>query len=401
MLAWRNIWRNKLRSLVIIGSIALGLFAGIAILSLYEGMMQSRIRTVIDEEIGHIQLHHPQFTQDYEPVFVVPNAGQVVSQLRNMHYVKSVCIRTVAQGMLSTPTGTAGVRINGIVPDNEYDFSMLKTKLMDSTGFTAGKQHEVLIGKKLANKMKLKKGGKIVLTFTDTTNTIVAAAFRIAGIYQSSNASLDEGNVYILQQEMNALLGITGAVYEIGVKLNNDEDLETSQRELQQLFPGLKVESWKDLSPETDFMVKTVDEYSYIIITIIMIALAFGITNTMLMAIMERTHETGMMAALGTSRQRIFLMVVLETIYLTIAGAPVGIFAGWLLTLYFGSNGLDLSGMGEEMMRNFGFNTLVYPQFPSGKIVTILLIVTGTALLASIIPAIKALGNKPIDALRT
>jgi ABC-type antimicrobial peptide transport system permease subunit len=148
-------------------------------------------------------------------------------------------------------------------------------------------------------------------------------------------------------------------------------------------------------------MAKTMDDYSYIIMTIIMIALAFGIINTMLMAIMERTREIGMMAALGTSRLRMFMMVVLETVYLTLLGAPIGISMGWLLSTYYGKKGLDLSGMGEEMMRSFGFSTLVYPSFPSEKIISILLIVAGTALLASIFPAIKALRMKPIDALRT
>lgn len=401
MLAWRNIWRNKMRSLVIMFSIAIGLFAGIAILALYKGMMQGRIRTVIDEEIGHIQLHQPQFTEDYEPAFVIPDAHEVVVQLKKMNYVKSICVRSVAQGMLSTPTGTAGVQINGIVAESEYDFSKLRQKLTDSTGFTAGKHYQVMIGKKLADKMQLKIGSKLVLTFTDTTNSIVAAAFRIAAIYQSTNTPLDERNVYIQQTELNELLGIPGAVYEIAVKLQEDEMLQQASQEMKEKFPGLKVESWKDLSPETDFMAKTVDDYSYIIMMIIMVALAFGIINTMLMAIMERTREIGMMAALGTSRLRMFMMVVLETVYLTLAGTPVGILFSRVLIGYYEKRGLDLSGMGEDMMRSFGFSTLIYPAFPGEKIGAVLLIVAATALLSSIFPAIKALGMKPIDALRT
>jgi ABC-type lipoprotein release transport system permease subunit len=401
MLAWRNIWRNKMRSLVIMFSITLGLFAGIAILALYKGMMQSRIRTVIDEEKGHIQLHHPQFTEDYEPIYAITNAKDVVQGIRQTDYVKNICVRSVAQGMLSTPTGTSGVQINGIVADSEYVFSGLQHKLIDSSGFTAGRQNQILIGKKLADKMKLKKGSKIVLTFTDSANNIVAAAFRIAAMYQSTNTPLDERNVYIQQEEMNALMGMPGAVYEIAIKLHRDQDMDATVLAMRNSYPRLKVESWKDLSPETDFMAKTMDDYSYIIMTIIMIALAFGIINTMLMAIMERTREIGMMAALGTSRLRMFMMVVLETVYLTLLGAPIGISMGWLLSTYYGKKGLDLSGMGEEMMRSFGFSTLVYPSFPSEKIISIILIVAATALLASIFPAIKALRMKPIDALRT
>ena len=166
------------------------------------------------------------------------------------------------------------------------------------------------------------------------------------------------------------------------------------------MFPQVLVETWKDISPETDLMVKTVDDYSYIIMVIIMLALAFGIINTMLMAIVERTREMGMMTALGTSKQRIFLLVLTETVLLTLAGTPVGTAGGWLLTRYFHQRGLDLSGMGKEMMASFGFRTMIYPEFPTEKIVYILLIVVGTALLAALLPAIKALRLKPIDAMR-
>lgn len=177
LMAWRNIWRNKMRSLVIMFSIALGLFAGIAVLALYKGMMKSRIRTVIDEEIGHLQIHQPQFKNDYEPVFLIPDAEKIVRQLQALPQVKQVALRSLAQGMLSTPTGSTGVQINGIVPEEEYDFSSLKQKIAEGEGFNPEKCNQVLIGRKLADKMKLKTGSKLVLTFTDTANNIVAGLF--------------------------------------------------------------------------------------------------------------------------------------------------------------------------------------------------------------------------------
>lgn len=400
LLAWRNIWRNKARSLVIMGSIALGLFAGIAVLSLYKGMMTSRIRTVIDEELGHLQLHHPQFGEDYEPIYAIPDAGAVARRLKVMPGVAMVVSRSVAQGMLSTPTGSSGVLIRGIMPAEENSFTFLEQKIVEGRYLSDKKDGEIIIGSKLADKMKLKSGRKIVLTFTDTANGIVSGAFRISGIYRSSNSALDERIVFIQKYELNALHEYEGAVQEIAVKLQHDGALDTMMTWVKNANPALLVESWKELSPETDFMVKAVDDYSYIIMIIIMVALAFGILNTMLMAVMERSRELGMMMALGTGRLRMFALVMTETIMLTLLGAPIGLLAAWLTVGYYHGAGLDLTGMGEDMMRSFGFSTMVYPTFPSDKLAAVMLIVTATALLSGIMPALKVLHMRPVDAIR-
>lgn len=381
-------------------SIALGLFAGMAVLALYEGMMVSRIRTVIDEETGHIQIHDPAFTDEYEPKYTISGHESLISSLKNIPQIIQVNQRQIFNGMLSTPTGTAGVQIIGMDTLTEYTYSALRQKIREGKGLDPARNHQAIIGMKLAAKMKLRTGSKLVLMFNDTTNNLVTAAFRVSAIYRSTNAPLDERLVYVSGTELAELTGLAGQCHEIGLKLKSDKDVESVALQLKKMFPHLKVQTWKELSPETEFMVRTVDTYSYIIMIIIMTALAFGILNTMLMAIMERTHEIGMIAALGTSRKRIFLLVLLETAFLTLAGVPAGVLAGWLTISYYNKNGLDLSGMGEEMMSNFGFRTLIYPDFPAEKLIPVLTIVVITAFLSSLLPALKAIRMKPIDALR-
>ena len=248
--------------------------------------------------------------------------------------------------------------------------------------------------------MKLKTGSKLVLTFTDTSSNIVSGAFKVVAIYQSDNTPLDERNVYVTINDLNALLNLQDVFHEIVILLKNDEEVKTVQSRLLQKFPAYQIESWWELSPETDMLVKTTNQYSYIIMVIIMFALAFGIINTMLMAILERTREIGMMVALGTNRVKIFFLVLMETLFLTLAGAPIGILMGWLATMYFNKHGLDLSGMGKEMMSSFGFGTMIYPEFPTEKLVGVLVIVTSTAIISCLFPAIKALRLQPVEALR-
>ena len=400
LMAWRNIWRNKARSMVIMLSVAIGLLAGIGVLALYKGMMKSRVRTVIDSEVAHLQLHHADFKKDYHPAYLLPGANALLQKVQSYPEVKMAVPRSLAQGMLVTTTGSAGVQINGVVPQLEYGASHLREKLITGEGFHEAKKNEILIGKKLADKMKLKTGSKLVLTFTDTADNLVSSAFRVAGIYQSGNAPLDEANVYVLLTTLNELLLTGDGFHEIAILLNRDEDLQAVQEKLRSAYPSLLVESWKEISPETELMVKTVDEYSYIIMIVILVALAFGILNTMLMSVLERTKEIGMMVALGTPRLSIFLLVLLETVFLTIAGTPIGLLAAYLITGHYQKHGLDLSGMGKDMMASFGFDTTIYPSFPWEKLIIILILVVGTALLSCLLPALKALRLKPVEALR-
>ncbi len=386
--------------MVIILSIAVGLFAGIAVLALYKGMMKSRVRTLIYAEAGHLQIHDSNFKKDYDPRYVIINGSKIIKEIASAPGVLLAAPRSITQGMLATTTGSAGVQINGVIPELEYAVSQLKRKIVEGAKFNSAKKNEVLIGKKLADKMKLKLRSKLVLTFTDSSGTIVSGAFRVAGIFQSDNAPLDEKNVYVDIKDLNALLSISYAFHEIVILLDRDEDVSSIQDNLRRRYPGLLIESWREISPETDLLVKTTNQYSYIIMIIIMIALAFGIINTMLMAIIERTREIGMMLALGINRLRLFTLILLETIFLTLAGTPIGILAAWLIINYYNKKGLNLSGLGEEMMSSFGFGMIIYPEFPIDKLAGVLIIVIATAIISCLFPALRALMLQPVVALR-
>lgn len=399
-LAWRNIWRNKVRSVLIMTSVALGLFAGVFVLALYEGMLKSRVRIVIDAEVAHLQLHHPQFKEDYDPSFILPSRDTLMAKLRSVPAVRFIAWRSVAQGMLSTPTGSAGVQIFGVTPAEENMVSGLSKKLVEGVTLDSAKRNAVLIGRKLAVKMKLKLGSKIVLTFSDRDQNITAGAFRVVGIYQSNNASLDELQVYVNHATLNEYLAIGNGGHEVAILLNDDRQVEPSSREIKALFPDLDVKTWRESSPETDLMVTTVDQFSYIIIVIIMIALAFGIINTMLMAVLERTREIGMLTALGMNRPKVFRLVLTETILLTLVGVPVGFLATLVTVDYYSKAGIDISSFSEAVMSGFGFSTMIYPEIPWRSIPTVMAIVGGTALVAALFPSLRAIKLQPADALR-
>lgn len=398
-LAWRNVWRNKTRSLIIMTSVAIGLFAGIFVLALYEGMLSARVRTVIDSEVAHLQIHHPHFKEDYDPAFTL-DPVRIEDSLQGILAIEAVAYRVITQGMLSTTTGSAGVQINGIDPEEEMKVSSLADKLKTGSLLDPQKRNGVLIGKKLADKMKISLGSKLVLTFTDFESNMTAGAFRVVGIYQTINAPLDELHVYVNRTALASYLGLTRACHEVAIRMTTDAGVEEVQQQLQRQFPEYKVQTWRETSPETDLMVSTIDQYSAIIIGIIMIALAFGIINTMLMSVLERTREIGMLTALGMNRVRVFILVLSETIMLTVVGVPLGLVASWFTIWYFATRGIDIASFSEDAMSGFGFSSIIYPEFPVTSLNMVLLIVIGTALFASLFPSLKAIRLQPADALR-
>lgn len=398
-LAWRNIWRNKLRSLIIMLSVSLGVFAGIAILALYKGMVKSRVRTVIDREVGHIQLHHKEFKKDYEAEYIIPDAEAIRHEAGTWPEVRAITFRTVSPSMLTTATGAAGIQVNGIRWSEENLVSSIGRKIVEGRPLDTIGRHQIILSKKLCEKLQIQAGNKVILTLTDKYHSINSGAFKVIGIYQTINTPLDERNVYVDQTDLNLLLNTEGQSHEIAVVLQDDELLDAVQLKLKTRFPSLQVENWKEISPETELMVASTDQYMYIFIIIIMLALAFGIINTMLMAILERVRELGMMTALGFNKLRLFGLILYETVLLTLAGVPIGILMAWTVTSYFARYGIDLSSVSKESMSSFGFESIIYPQFPYEKLGMVLTIVVVTAVLASILPSLKALRLRPAEAL--
>ena len=147
-------------------------------------------------------------------------------------------------------------------------------------------------------------------------------------------------------------------------------------------------------------MVGVVDQYSAIFMIIIMISLAFGIANTMLMSVLERTREIGMLSALGMNHRSVFTLVLSETVMLTLAGVPVGLTVGWLVIYYYGRVGIDISSFSGEAMSGFGFGSVIYPEFPTDNLVLVMMIVISTALISALFPSLKAIKLQPAEALR-
>lgn len=398
-IAWKNIWRNKLRSTVVIVAIALGLLAGTFASSFVQGMMTQKIESVIAHEISHFQFHHPEFREELNPKKLMVEGEKIREELRQDQNVVASTGRVINTVMIGSANQSGAIKAIGIIPEDENKVTELGNKVVEGNYFEGISRNPVLISAKTAEKYKIKLRSKVVLTFQDLSGEMVAAAFRVVGIFDTKNGMFDEMNLYVRQSDISALMKIpSGDLHEIAVKLNQNDIAESTAKNYQDRYPHLEVLSWLDLGLGMRNMIEMQGSYTSIVVGIILIALLLSILNTMLMAVLERTREIGMLMAIGMTKGKVFLLIVLETIFLACLGGPLGLFTAYSLISYFGKMGIDL---GDAAYEDVGMSNVVYPTLQSGDYIQVAIMVVCMSIIAAIFPAVKALSLKPVEAVRS
>ena len=397
-IAWRNLWRNRTRTMVVVGAIVIGVWAVIFMTSFSTGIVRGFIRDAIENEISHIQIHQKDYLLERDPNLYIKETDKIKSQLNGEH-IRAYSTRSMVFGMLSSVKGARGMRIKGVDPNLEQNISKLDQKIISGEYFLPNKKNQILISERTANKQKLKVRSKVILTFQTIDGEITAGAFRIRGIFKTGSGPFDETVVFVNQKDLNRLLGNKSVVHEIAVLVDSPNEVKATQLALSKTFPNHSVKNYKEISPDIELYESQIYLSSFIFTVIVMLALVFGIINTMLMAVLERIRELGMLMAVGMNRTRVFLMIVFETICLALVGMPIGICLGLISVWYFGKRGIDLSNYSEGM-QEFGFSAFIYPELDGHMYLVLALIVVLTAILASIYPARKAIKLKPVEAIR-
>ncbi|MBF2707607.1 ABC transporter permease [Flavobacterium soyangense] len=398
-IASRNIWRSRKRSLIIITAVSIGLWTGIFMMAFYNGMIEQRINSAISSELSHIQLHHPEFRKDYEIKYYLPEGRKMLEKIANKQEIKAVAGRVIIKGMIASASGSSGITINGVMPAEEQLLTNLKGKIIKGSYFNPKKENEILISEKLRKKLKLNLNKKTILTFQDREGNLASAAFRICAIYKTINGPYDDANVFVKITDVDSLAGIPKAINEIAVLLHSSKSVLEIQKNLSQQFPKSEIKNWMEISPELGLTVSVGDQMVYIFMGIILLALAFGIVNTMMMSVLERTREIGMLLALGMNKFKIFMMIILETFFLILAGCPIGILLAFATIGITNQTGINFSEF-SEVYSSFGYSSIIYPTLTWNQFGNIVILIILTALFSALFPAKRALKLKPAESLK-
>ena len=399
-IGWRNIWRNKKRSLVVILSIILGLYGGLIISSLMITLNSQRMNTAINTYLADIQIHNKEFSKEYSLSDTISNIHYLEEKLKNDNRVKSYSKRTVINGMLSNSTGSYGVNVLGIDPEFEIKVTNVYTKIVEGDYFESKRENTMVVGKKLADKLDLRLRSKVVITFQDVNGDITSLLFRIEGVFKSGNSMFDDYNVFVKNNSIFSNLPDLNGYHEIPILTINDDITESLKLDLQKINNTLDVKFWGDIAVELAYANKMMSSFLYIFMLIVLSGLSFGIINTMLMAILERKKEIGMLMSIGMSKIYIFLMICLETVFLSLVAIPFSVLITYITIDYFSVSGIDLSIVGSGL-ENFGVGTILYLKLPYEYYFNLSLLVILISFISSMFPAIRALKINPAEATKS
>ena len=469
-ISWKNVWRNRSRSLIVIGAVTLGTISGVFVAGLMKGWVDQRIHAAVYTEVSHIKIQNPEYLNNEEIRYTIPDYAKIEKYLNESESVKAWTKHTKIMAMAGTSRGNTSLMLKGVQPDEEKKVSDLYTKIVEGGGsyFDASFRNPIVISEKTADQLRLinykvtdnlidslsqqgaaekaltaledfkgkrfrtekkfksalkevlseeeirvhgpvimkiakhyKLKSKIVFTFSGVDGEMVYQQFRVAGIFKTANTMFDQMNAFVLNNDLASVAGFSSTDYhEINMIVNEEEsEIQAFSENLATTFPSVNVMTWKELAPDAGMMADFMQMYYYIIMGVIFFALAFGIINTMLMAILERIKELGMLMAIGMNKKRVFRMIMLETVFLTLTGSIVGMILGGLTIAITGTIGLNFASV-QEGFEAFGWSAMVYPSIELSFFFGVTLMVIVIGILASIVPARKALKLNPVEAIR-
>lgn len=402
-IAWKNIWRNKLRSAIVIIAVTLGLIGGILSVGIMFGSSDQHVKDAINDYVSEIQIHHPRYSENNEAKYIIENSDEIEKKISEIPEVKSVCSRMKIVGMANSPEAAVGIVINGINPVKEKTVTDIYSKIQDSSGnyFESEKRNPILISSKLAEKLKLHLRSKVILTFQEKDGTMTGGAFRVIGIFKTTNAVSDETNVFVKKSDLARLtLFPENTAHEIAIILNDKKAINNVKNIITKAYPDLSVMTWKEIQPDLAMITDFMNQMMAIFLMIILLALGFGIVNTMLMVVLERIKEIGMLMAIGMNRLRVFTMIMLETVLLSVVGGGIGMAISAGILNYFGRVGLNFSSVSKGL-ESFGYSAIIYPKVETSFYFMLSFLIIFTGILASVYPAIKAIKLNPAEAVRT
>ena len=399
-LAWKNIWRSKRRSFVVMSAVAIGVWSVIFMVSFYNSLIGAISRNSLQHDYSHIQIHHEGYLSDPGLDFQLRNPSKLLEFPSQIADIKAASGRLIVNGMVASPKTNLGIQVYAIDPADEAAVTDLPSFLTAGDYFTNIKRNPILLSQKLAEKLKVKVRSKVVITVQDMEANIRAGAFRVSGIFHSKSPRINKDVIYVRHTDLSNLLNTTDSSFnEFAYLLKDNESLIKTKKTMEVKTDNL-VRTYREIAPEFDLIEEASAVSKQVITVIVMLALLFGIINTMLMAVLERTKEIGMLRAIGMYKRKIFLMIVLETSMISMVSAPVGLIAGFLTNVYFEkTGGMDLSQYAGAL-EQYGGDAIFYPEIAQSTYFFLMLVVIMTALMGAIYPAIKAVNLKPLEAIR-
>lgn len=406
-MAWRNVWRHRRRTLITLSSIALATMLAV----LMTGMQDASWRDLIDVAArmggGHVTLQHPDYLDKPALSRTVTDGVHKARLALEDGGVRRVVSRIVGQTLLSTATDSFGAGFIAFDPALEDgDTLSVLEAIVEGRSFERADEGGMLLGARLAANLGVTIGRKVVYTMTDRQGQIVTGLARVGGILRTGSPSVDLGLCLLPIDAVRAALGYADdEATQIALFLDdNRESARVARRMNARLGDGTVALSWREAQPDLDSFIAMKKGGMVVFEALILILCAAGIFNTLFVSVMERLREFGILIAVGFAPRRLFILVMVESLWLGLAGLTLGVvFVAWpyhylsrtgidLSALYAGRQSIDVAGVGMSAVMKVG----IYPE----SAVAIALTVLAATLLSGIYPAWRAGRVSPVESIK-
>ena len=397
-LAWRNLWRNHRRTLVMLMAVLVGAWAMIFMTALMRGMVDQMVEDGIDALPGQVQVHHVDFRDDPSIENRIPEPGPGYAAALETPLAGGWTARVRVPAMISSERDNRGVTLLGVDPEGEVRLGFDTSTVREGRWLEGADDAGVVLGGKLLERLETDLGKRIVLMSQDPDNEIAERGFRIVGVYHAKLPALEETYVYAGRGTVQAMLDIPGEVTEIAVAGEDYRRVEPLLNQVRALTgPSEEALPWNQLDRYLGAMLGVMDGFVLVWIVVVFLALSFGLVNTLMMAVFERTREFGLMQALGMKPAAIRTLVLMESVMLLALGLFLGNLAA-VATVFPIRDGIDLSIVGQGM-EMFGASAVLYPALKVGDMVLANAVVLVLGVLTSLLPAWRASQQRPVQAI--
>lgn len=397
-IAWASLVRRSTRSALVVMMIAVSLWGLFFMEGIYDGMTEQMINNAIRSDSGHISLFGEGYRLDPDLSRQVDDVAVVDSLLAGDNRVLSYVKRLKQDGLVATAHYSRGVAIFGVDLAAEEKHGRLKGYLSQGEFSFGKKGRGAIIGFKLADKLQVRIGSKIVLSAQDSHGEVSAAPLKVRGILKTNNMALDENAVFIGDKKARKLLSMDAGVSQVAVILHDEAQIAGLQQELRRQFPHLEILRWDELYPALMQSRVMMEGFNLVTSLLIFCVAALGIFGVMLVSVLERLREFGIMLAIGTRFSQIRNIIFVESFFLGFIGFSLGSLAGGATLYFFKVNGLDLS-MFSDAFDEFGMDAVTYAIIRPGYFVMALAAVTLATFLSVLIPLRVLKKSKPIEAI--
>ena len=398
-MALLQIARRKRRSILIALMISLSLIGLLLMEGMYEGMMVQITQNSIKTGSGTISIEHKEFRSDNNIKYHIKNPEKITALLDNKKEISSYVLRISQRALIATAGYSQGVTIMGINLENEALHSDLENFIIKGKYSFEKRKRGAIIGYRLARKLKVGIGKKVIITMQDINNEVVSAAFKVRAIIKTNNMAIDGNGLMVDIDRLGLLTGIKG-VTQISILLHNKNmDYSIKSTLMKELKDDtISIYSYKELFPslhESEMMMQT---YNKISSAFIFVVATLGIFGVVLVSVLERIREFGIMMAIGTEFKDIIRLIMYESLLITMSGYIIGVIVGGGVLFYFKEYGLNLSSF-SDAFAIFGMDSNIYAiikqEYFTHSFISVLL----ATLVATLIPIFTLKKSNPIKSI--